>query len=1413
MARPGADDAPPSTPQGPRRAHAADVTYSSRHPEISLPQAPSEVLASQYVGEPGHDAHIASQQLPPPVVTLQRSTPKAQKDRDAQGSLVTTSESDPDPGSPVVQEDVALLLELRDARPGMVARAVTTYPIPCMLIVLALAAAASVLPFLQPPSINASFETLTVQDQPVNDALSASKYLLSGSDSFWSDTAAAQASSAPATSAGTVSGDAVSRRLLSFHHIPPLPEPRLEAPARQLQDATDVPFRNNIDFALHVVFFNTDKSTMLARETVARIKRVEDSIYALPAYTRMCLHMSERETGAARHCRRPVSMTNFVYGRFADDGSFMADGSATEAQDPVKAAQVLAAQGATFFFDQDADFVRGTSSTLRTEFIFGLPATGTDGSYASGRDVYEELCKDMYDILAAADTGEFRVTFGGDVMTDWEIRQQLLSDSRYVAIALAIAVVMLALATRSPVLTAAALLQIVASFPIAYSLYAATGNTSLSVIQFLSPFVILGIGLDDVFVFVGIYRALLAYSHRFDITTRLHVAWRRASGAMLATSATSAVAFAANAISPVPAVRLFGILLAALVGTNYVLAVVWLPVSVVAWERYVLPCCGGICGGGAAPAAPEAEATGALSHGVPIKAAAPTRPGFLCSGRHFWRVVFAGVWRARVVLIPGLLGASVAGAIFASRLEPSDSLPQLFDDDHNVQQFLNVWAANFTDDSIFACATCLLLSTSVDLDSIDEVQLDFAPPGNTNGTAGGTVGTGTAAGGPGGGATTGASPAAGTPAGNGSAPAGAVANLSVPAAAASPPAIAAQPPPAVSVSTPAAPAPAPVPTDLLPLLVGGVTGGIPPSTPAGAAGSPPAVSNTTSQTLNTTTAGTPAGGGAGVGVPAGGLPGGAPALAPTAALDPAAAPGPAALTAAQASPLDAVSVDEEVLTAERVNLNTIPVAVIWGVRDVGGSNSSDPFSEDAAGTVELDVAFDLGEVAQQKAVLTQVSDLVDRSTGRPQPGRDNLVSKMRWNVLEALQRFCSGPAMEAFYCLELDAETQLPVGDAFHIAAWAMLLSGYQGSFSLSGRAVDYKRSIGFDFEEWTEATSVDRLQLVPRVRWLRLEFASATRETAPPADILDSYNDWTAWRDSVEEMGVTRMMVASEVWVQAVTDAALTEGIVWGIVLSSLFAMVSVYVFTGSVVVMALAAATMVCINTLILGLYHVMGWRLGAIEGVSITVLVGLSVDFSIHFSEAFVRSRLIGRRDRAQDATMLMGTPVLSSAVSTVATALPLWLTATIALRQFAVIISISLSASFIFALLMLVPLLGMFGPKGRDTVADGGNATAAARCMEGSRVFFSSRLHRAAIACTVSLLLMIAVPESRRMLEEVPVIGWVHIAVIAATVLRGVGRIALAAGRGDPVIPAVLGGPAATTVHAGEAEANRYAPGEQ
>ena len=75
------------------------------------------------------------------------------------------------------------------------------------------------------------------------------------------------------------------------------------------------------------------------------------------------------------------------------------------------------------------------------------------------------------------------------------------------------------------------------------------------------------------------------------------------------------------------------------------------------------------------------------------------------------------------------------------------------------------------------------------------------------------------------------------------------------------------------------------------------------------------------------------------------------------------------------------------------------------------------------------------------------------------------------------------------------------------------------------------------------------------------------------------------------------------------------------------------------------------------------------------------------------------------------------------------------------------------------------------------------------------------------------LQIAVPESRRMLDEVPVVGWFLVAVITVAVLRGIARVAVAAVRGNAVIPAVLGAPSSREETATPEVENRYVPGPQ
>jgi hypothetical protein len=190
-----------------------------------------------------------------------------------------------------------------------------------MVLILLACAGACVVPFLDPPAINTSFDTLTVQGQPINKAVEASGMLTSGSSSFWSlssSSSPAGTDSAPKTSA-VVAGPPPARRRL------------------QQQNSSE-PFRNFIKYTLHVIYHNADLTTMLTPEAITKIRKVEEDIFVLPEYTSLCMHQQRADAG--RECRRPVSITNFIYGSAEADGSFHADGSSVTQLNPVKVAQV-----------------------------------------------------------------------------------------------------------------------------------------------------------------------------------------------------------------------------------------------------------------------------------------------------------------------------------------------------------------------------------------------------------------------------------------------------------------------------------------------------------------------------------------------------------------------------------------------------------------------------------------------------------------------------------------------------------------------------------------------------------------------------------------------------------------------------------------------------------------------------------------------------------------------------------------------------------------------------------------------------------------------------------------------------------------------------------------------------------------
>lgn len=120
--------------------------------------------------------------------------------------------------------------------------------------------------------------------------------------------------------------------------------------------------------------------------------------------------------------------------------------------------------------------------------------------------------------------------------------------------------------TGSPFLTFMGLGHVLISFPTTWAIYYFVYNIKYQgFLNFISLFVIMGIGADDIFVFTDAWKQSKLEPEEISgsVVGRLNWTYRRAAGAMLVTSITDACAFYANCISDITVIRIFG----AFVGT------------------------------------------------------------------------------------------------------------------------------------------------------------------------------------------------------------------------------------------------------------------------------------------------------------------------------------------------------------------------------------------------------------------------------------------------------------------------------------------------------------------------------------------------------------------------------------------------------------------------------------------------------------------------------------------------------------------------------------------------------------------------------------------------------------------------------------------------------------------------------
>ncbi|KAJ3603849.1 hypothetical protein NHX12_028590 [Muraenolepis orangiensis] len=256
------------------------------------------------------------------------------------------------------------------------------------------------------------------------------------------------------------------------------------------------------------------------------------------------------------------------------------------------------------------------------------------------------------------------------------------------------------------------------------------------------------------------------------------------------------------------------------------------------------------------------------------------------------------------------------------------------------------------------------------------------------------------------------------------------------------------------------------------------------------------------------------------------------------------------------------------------------------------------------------------------------------------------------------------------------------------------------------------------------------------KVLWLSMAFESTTYKGKSS---FQTHADFLQWETFVREQlaalpqssALQRGFQTCEHWKQIFMEIIGVESALWSLLLSLAICVAAVSVFTAHLLLLLPILLTILGVVCVVVAIMYWLGWELGAVEAISLSILVGSSVDYCLHLVEGFL---LAGetidtlpdnldvpekRRRQTLEAVNHVGVAIVSSAVTTVISTVPLFFCVIVPFAKFGQIVAINTAVSIAFTLTVTVAMLACVGPVGFSrppgAVAKAGLAVAGAAAL--------------------------------------------------------------------------------------------------
>lgn len=160
----------------------------------------------------------------------------------------------------------------------------------------------------------------------------------------------------------------------------------------------------------------------------------------------------------------------------------------------------------------------------------------------------------------------------------------------------------------------------------------------------------------------------------------------------------------------------------------------------------------------------------------------------------------------------------------------------------------------------------------------------------------------------------------------------------------------------------------------------------------------------------------------------------------------------------------------------------------------------------------------------------------------------------------------------------------------------------------------------------------------------------------------------------------------------------SLAEGLPVSFGISILVATIVTFLTSLNVLITIYATLTVTFIMMVTTASLVLLGWELNILESVIITVSVGLSIDFTLHYGVAYRLAPDLDRKNRAYCSLVKVGSVIFVAALTTFLAGVFMLPSVTLVYQKFGIFLVLVITVSWIYSTLFFQSLLNIIGPQG-------------------------------------------------------------------------------------------------------------------